>query len=106
QQARQHLERRGLARAVGPEKADALTGADRKRQLVDRARRLVLAPEQGAQRRPRAGGTLVDPVLLDQFFDFDLCGHPWPWALQALQRNSKMPWCIVSASSPSCAPSP
>ena len=85
----EHLERRGLAGAVGPEEADALAGGDGERQLVDGAHGRVAAVEQRAHRRPRAGGALVHAVLFDQLVDLDLRRHPGE-PLNASKPNSKM----------------
>ena len=76
EQAREHLQRRGLAGAVRAEEADALAGVDGERQLVDGAHGRVLAMEERAHRGPGAGGALVDAVLLDQLVDLDLRRHP------------------------------
>jgi hypothetical protein len=75
QKARQHFERRRLAGAVGPEKADALAGGDAEGQLVDGAHDAIFAVEERAHGRPDAGGALVDAVLLTQLVDFNLRRH-------------------------------
>jgi hypothetical protein len=54
QQPGEHLERRGLARAVWPQEADHFAGADPKADLLHSRHRTVMAPDEAAQRRTEA----------------------------------------------------
>ena len=63
---REHADGRRLARAVGPEQAEHLTGPDAERDPVDRV-----------DRRLR--------IALDQLGDFDGCGHRLQASVQAMR---------------------
>ena len=65
----QHLEGGGLPRAVGTEEAHALARSDAEGEAVDGLDRLVLALDQGSQRRGEAGRPRVHLVVLDEVLD-------------------------------------
>src|SRR5882672_9797221 len=71
QEARQHFQRGGLAGAVRTEEPDALSSADRERDVLDRLHVLVGPVEERAQggREPRRAP--MHPVPLAQPFDLD-----------------------------------
>ena len=71
QEARHHLERGGLAGAVGSEEPHPLAGADLKLDVVDGAHGLVVAAKQRLHRGAEAGRTDRHAVVLDQTADGD-----------------------------------
>jgi hypothetical protein len=72
EQAGQHLERGGLAGAVGAEEADPLARLDGERQLLDRAHRLVFTAKERAQRGAHARLALVHPVVFGEAAELDV----------------------------------
>ena len=71
QEAREDLQRGGLARAVRSEKADPLARGDGEGDVLHRLHVLVGAMEERAQGRAQAGRAAVDPVPLAQVRDLD-----------------------------------
>ena len=71
EQAREHLERRGLAGPVRAEEADALAGGDLEGDPLDGLHGLVLAAHEGLERADQARGLLRRPVVLGERFDPD-----------------------------------
>ena len=71
EEAREHLERGGLARAVRSEEPDPLARRDLEGHVVHRAHRLHAAAHERPQRGPKPGIAPVDAVLLDQVLDGD-----------------------------------
>jgi len=66
EQAREHLERGGLARAIRPEEAHNLAAADAEADFLDRLDILELAAEETAYRRVESGLPFGDAVGLAQ----------------------------------------
>ncbi len=75
QQARKHLERGGLAGAVGAQEADDLAGRQVEGDAVHGGDFLGLAMHQALERGQHAGFALADDVGLMQVADVDGGGH-------------------------------
>src|SRR5262249_30001181 len=71
EQAGQHLERGGLAGAVGSEEPDPLAALDPERHAVDRLDHVVAPAEHRAQRGRDAGRTAVHAEVLAEAVDGD-----------------------------------
>ena len=70
-QAREHLERRGLARAVGTEKGDHFAGLDGEADVVDRLNFLVIAFIEPSERAEQPFFFLEDTISLRQTHRFN-----------------------------------
>jgi hypothetical protein len=71
QESRQHLERRGLARAVGTEESDSLAALNPERHATDGANDLVVALEDRFQRSAHARRSPVHAERLHKILDPD-----------------------------------
>jgi hypothetical protein len=70
-EAREHLERGGLARTVGPEEANELALGDVEGDVLGRGGLLELALEQPLHAAPKAGLLLVGAEDASEVTDFD-----------------------------------
>jgi hypothetical protein len=75
QQAREHLERGGFARAVRAEEADEFAGFNLEADIADGGDGLVFAFEQATERAFEAGLLLVGAKGFGQAVNFD--GRHW-----------------------------
>src|SRR2546428_695329 len=76
EEARQHLQRRGLPRSVRSEETDDLSSVDPERDAGDRVHVLTVAPDERSERRGEALLALRDLKSLAQFaYVYNGIGH-------------------------------
>jgi hypothetical protein len=102
QQAGEHLECGGFARAVRAEKADEFAGLDLEADIVHRDGLIVLAFEQTANRPREAGLLLVGAKRFGQTADFD-GGHCGSLKFQSGWLKTKLPLTPWAQSNPARA---